>query len=195
MIEERRAVERAVDLRRHEFAGGRACAHASLAVLECGRTPILASPDRSPVWPVGTVGSITHSDGFCLAAVSTQSDVSIGVDAEAVGRVTDEVAEVTMSSSERRWIAASAHPETMATVVFTTKEALYKAQHPVTGSWLDFVDVEVSQTPDADVLRIDLIEDVPEVRRLSWPVGSCWTVIEPSPGQRLVVAAVVVRTD
>lgn len=191
-IEERRGVEHAVDSRRNDFAGGRACAHASLAVLGVHQIPIVAASDRSPVWPAQTVGSITHTEGFCVASVSLQTRVSVGIDAEAVGRVTNEVTEVTMSAEERRWIASAERPDVMATSVFAVKEALYKAQHPVTNSWLDFADVEVSQTSDPKTLRVDLVADVPLVRHLSWPIAASWTVIEPFPGCQLAVAAVVV---
>lgn len=190
--DERRSVERAVESRRGEFAGGRACAHASLAVLAVDQASIVAAADRSPVWPARAVGSITHSEGYCLAVVSAQTSVSVGIDAEGIGRVTQDVAEITMSDDERRWIASAARPEVMSTAAFAVKEALYKAQFPVTGSWLDFGDVEVSETQDAAVLRIDLVTDVTSVRHLTWPLTAHWTVIEPAPGHEMVVAAVVV---
>jgi 4'-phosphopantetheinyl transferase EntD len=191
-VEERRGIEHAVESRQNEFAGGRACAHASLVALGADEGPIVTAPDRSPVWPALTAGSISHTEGFCLAAASVQTGVSIGIDAEVVGRVTNEVVDVTMSVEERRWVAVSDRPDVMATAVFAVKEALYKAQHPVTGGWLGFTDVEVSQTANPDLLCIELVADVPSVRHLAWPLAACWTVIEPFPGRQLAVAAVVV---
>lgn len=192
--DERQMIDRAVDVRRHEFAGGRACAHASLDALEVEHGPILNRADRSPIWPRSAVGSISHSEGYCLASASRETQVSIGVDAEVVGRVTEEISRVTMSDGERGWIASTDRPDVATTAVFAVKEALYKAQHPLTGSWLDFGDVEVSPTSESTVLRAGLVGDVPAVRRLTWPLTARWTLIEPVPGIRMTVAAVVART-
>jgi 4'-phosphopantetheinyl transferase EntD len=37
--------------------------------------PIPMGRDRAPVWPEGVVGSISHSDAFCLAAVARSDRV------------------------------------------------------------------------------------------------------------------------
>lgn len=191
-VEERAAVAAAVDSRRQDFAGGRACAHASLTTLGLPDAPIPAATDRSPVWPAGAVGSITHSEGYCLAAVAHGGGVSIGLDAERVGRVTPDVADIVTSPDERRWIAAAGEPDLMATVVFAAKEALYKAQHPVTGAWLDFTDVEATPSDDTEALRLELVGAGAPVGRLGWPLAAYWTVLEPAPDVRLAVATVVV---
>lgn len=190
--EELGVIDGAVDIRRNEFAGGRACAHASLDVLGVGRGWILARSDRSPIWPIGTVGSITHTEGYCLASASLETNSSIGLDAEVIGRVTDDVAGVTMSADERSWISASERSDVTATVVFAVKEALYKAQHPLTGSWVDFGDVEVRPTEDPAVLLAHLVGDVEPVAYLPWPIAARWMLVEPIRGVELAVAAVVV---
>ena len=128
-----------------------------------------------------------------MATLSTQTDLSVGLDVEIVGAVTPDIAELTMSDTERRWVATSEHAEVMATVVFAAKEALYKAQHPLTAAWLDFTDVEVSAGMGSNEVRMGLAVDVPAVERFDWPITACWTEIEPKSDLRLVGAAVVIR--
>jgi len=153
----------------------------------------VAAPDRSPVWPTGAAGSITHSGGYCFAAIARTDSVSIGLDAEVIGHVTADVAEIVTSPNERRWIADVHEPDLMTTVLFAVKEALYKAQHPVTGAWLDFTDVEVTPRRDSTPLRLELVAHVAPVAQLGWPLTAVWTVVEPAPGLRLAVAAVVIE--
>ena len=54
-------IEGAVPKRVTEFATGRQCAREALRDLGIADVPILFGKDRCPLWPVGTVGSITHT--------------------------------------------------------------------------------------------------------------------------------------
>jgi 4'-phosphopantetheinyl transferase EntD len=136
-------VQRAIESRRREFVIGRACARAALVLLD--DRPPLAIPvgdGRAPVWPDGVVGSITHSEGFCAAAVAHGSEfAAVGIDAEGlrplpvgVSRLVVRPAELCGLPSEISWDA----------VAFSAKEAVFKAWFPLTGKWLDFLDVELS---------------------------------------------------
>jgi len=97
--------------------------------------------DRTPRWPVGTVGSISHTTGFAGAVAATTNRMrSIGIDIEAVGRVTTEIEPRIFTRRESSFLAslsASAR-DRAATVIFSAKEAFYKCQYPLTGTWLDF---------------------------------------------------------
>jgi 4'-phosphopantetheinyl transferase EntD len=183
------AVERAVLSRRAEFAAARACARASLAVLGRPDSVIPANPDRSPSWPSGIVGSISHADGYCIAVTASESSGSVGVDVEAVGRVTDDIASAVM-------LPSAADPELTRTLVFAAKEALYKAQHPLTRRWLDFHDVEVSVCEAPGLLRLELVGDVvtlPEAAALAWPMAARWLCDESVPGRPMAVVVLVAR--
>src|SRR5437763_335927 len=68
--EERACIARAVPKRRAEFATGRVCARQALERLGVAVGPLLPHPDRSPAWPPGIVGSISHTDGYCAVAVA-----------------------------------------------------------------------------------------------------------------------------
>jgi 4'-phosphopantetheinyl transferase EntD len=73
--------------RRRDFRAGRACARQALTRLGLAPAPLLRRPDRSPAWPSGAVGSISHCPGFCAAAVASAARYgALGLDVEAAGR-------------------------------------------------------------------------------------------------------------
>src|SRR5208282_5779110 len=63
--EEAAYLGRSVPKRAQEFAAGRVCARRALAELGVVDFPLRVGEDREPLWPEGTVGSITHTTGFC----------------------------------------------------------------------------------------------------------------------------------
>lgn len=74
--------------RLREFASGRAYAKQALAMLGMHNVELPLGPSRSPIWPSGVTGSITHTriDGYesCVAAAVayTNSIAAIGIDLE-----------------------------------------------------------------------------------------------------------------
>jgi len=144
--EEAALVARAVDRRRFELAAGRRCARRALGRLGIGPVAIPSAPDRSPVWPTGVVGSIAHTRGLCVAAVTLSSRVrSVGVDVEGDRRLRRRLWERIGTAAELRWLAEMPEPEAarLATVLFSAKECFYKWQYPVTRCYLGFGDVAV----------------------------------------------------
>ena len=79
--DEAAAVARAIPKRRGEFAQGRSAARAAMGLLGHPPMAIPAGSDRAPIWPKGLVGSITHTNGLCAAALS-QNAAALGIDAE-----------------------------------------------------------------------------------------------------------------
>jgi 4'-phosphopantetheinyl transferase EntD len=148
--EEQALVARAVESRRREFAQGRACARRALAALGVASTgPLLAGPDREPLWPSGVVGSITHDRELSVAVVATALRYAgLGVDVEPDEPLEPAVAERIWSDAEAASAARAAvvPPESAAKLVFSIKEAVYKCQFPLTGSYVGFggVSVELS---------------------------------------------------
>lgn len=143
--EERGLIAGAVPGRVAQFAAGRACARRALSGLggPAGQ-PILRSPDRAPIWPLGFVGSITHTDCWCAAAVARSSEVrAIGIDLERATPLRQAVLDKVCTPKEQRRLRRTADPELLAKVVFSAKEAVYKCQHTLTGKYLGFHAVEV----------------------------------------------------
>lgn len=84
---EARNLLRMTPARQHEFAIGRTCAREALVRLGVRVDLLRQRPDRTPDWPNGVVGSITHCPGFCAAAVArTTTLAGLGIDAEPVSR-------------------------------------------------------------------------------------------------------------
>jgi enterobactin synthetase component D len=132
--------------RRSEFAQGRACLHGLLE--EMGENKKVGSAeDRSPVWPDGFVGSLSHSDVWIWGCVARQSDLlSIGIDTERVASSTlrQDVQDTVATDSEWSLVRQSGlTPEEAFTLVFSAKEAFYKCWHPLVKTYFDFFDVQV----------------------------------------------------
>ena len=134
-------VANAADSRRRDFASGRFCARAALSRLGLPDVVIAREADGRPVWPDGIVGSITHTAGYAAALVARKREyLGIGVDAERVGKLTDDLIPLLFGAQEQAWLA-TLNPERRslaATSLFSAKEAYFKAWSPLTGNPLSF---------------------------------------------------------
>ncbi|HWJ34674.1 MAG TPA: 4'-phosphopantetheinyl transferase superfamily protein [Steroidobacteraceae bacterium] len=137
---------RAVPKRIQEFSAGRLCARLALAAFGIVEFALRVAQDRQPVWPVSVVGSISHTAGFCVAAVAEKNRLrAIGVDCEVVGHVGADLWASIFTPREALWVDSLPEPERpgAAALIFSAKEAFYKCQYPLTGEWLDFHDLDV----------------------------------------------------
>lgn len=148
--EERHAIAKAVLKRQREYAATRTLARSALAAFGIAPVPLLNGEDRSPRWPRGVVGSLTHTEGLCAVVVaSSERFLGLGIDAERNARVTRDLFDHVLTPRERARIEALPEAEQcrMATLVFSAKESLYKCQFPVTGRFVGFQEAEI----DVDV--------------------------------------------
>ena len=144
--------------RQADFLNGRVCAHACLDELGAGNDPVAVGDKGVPVWPAGIIGSISHCDGFCAAvAVRKQRLRSIGIDIEERGRVGHDLEPLILRDSERRMLDAVSPTDRQdwPTLIFSAKEAFYKAQFPLTGEFLDFHDASVDVGHDSFSLKLE----------------------------------------
>lgn len=148
--EEAELIARAVDKRRQEFAAGRSCARRALGALGFPAAPLLANDDRSPIWPRGAVGSITHTGapdaGWCAAAVGSATEwQGIGIDAELGRSLKPELWSRVLVASEQRLLGTLSSEDAglLATLVFCAKEAFYKCQYPTTRTFIGFQEAEI----------------------------------------------------
>lgn len=150
--EESAVVAKAVPRRRAEFAAVRDCARRALRRLGQPPAPILPGPNREPRWPAGVVGSLTHCEGCRAAAVARRSDVlALGIDAEPNEPLPEGVAEMVAVAAEARRIARLARVQPDVAwdrLLFSAKESIYKAWFPLTRTWLDFTDCELTVRSD-----------------------------------------------
>jgi enterobactin synthetase component D / holo-[acyl-carrier protein] synthase len=155
--EEAPLVANAVAKRRREFTAGRSCARRALRALGLPPGPILAGPNREPLWPAGVAGSITHCAGYCAAAVGWRDAVgSIGIDAETHGPLPRGVEEMVCTPAERQWVRSAPAGVEWGMVVFSAKESVYKAWFPLAGRWLGFEEAELTIDPDGGMFAVRL---------------------------------------
>jgi 4'-phosphopantetheinyl transferase EntD len=166
-------VARAVDKRKREFTAGRACARVALARLGIRDFPLLSNAeDRTPIWPPGIAGSISHTAGCCGVAVARIDEIrGIGYDVEESKKLDrrlladictpaeiDRLSEVAGTNSpvwsELDW----------AKVVFSAKESFYKCYYPLAQTYLGFHDAEIDLFPEESSFVARLIRpDAPDV--------------------------------
>ncbi|WP_405497783.1 4'-phosphopantetheinyl transferase [Streptomyces sp. NBC_00096] len=164
--EEAAVVAGAVDARRREFATARACARAALGLLGVPPAPLLPGPRGAPRWPDGIVGTMTHCTGYRAAAVARSSDLlSIGLDAERNEPLPNEgvLGYVTLPA-EREHLArlAADRPEICwDRLVFSAKESVYKTWFPLTHTFLDFLECEITVRPDTGTFAARLLVPAP----------------------------------
>lgn len=140
--EEMAQIARAVDKRRAEYATARVLARRALGRLGAEAAPIVNDEERCPMWPRGVVGSITHTRDYCGVALALRGGAveSLGVDVERDEAVKEALYDKICSASELERLRRLAQHElgVLVRVVFSAKEAFYKAQFPVTRQYLGF---------------------------------------------------------
>ncbi|MGI9622594.1 MAG: 4'-phosphopantetheinyl transferase family protein [Acidimicrobiales bacterium] len=164
--EERAAIGQVVSGRWWDWVMGRRCARRAVASLGIEPEPILVGERRQPLWPTPVVGAITHTDGYVAAAVALREDVmAIGVDAEPDQPLPDGVLKRVASSAEREWVDEWSHPdvENLDRLLFSAKEAIYKAWYPIARRWLGFEEAEVTIDPDRGRFEARILADGPFV--------------------------------
>ncbi|CAP56775.1 putative phosphopantetheinyl transferase PptA [Gluconacetobacter diazotrophicus PA1 5] len=142
LAQERVLAERMNSRRQQEFSAGRAVARRAVQRLGLEPLPLLKGANGAPLWQDGVVGSITHCEQYCAAAVASNSAYrGIGIDAEPNKPLPEEVRPFILHPYEVAWIAsAPASAMSWDTMIFSAKEAFYKLWSSVTGFWCDFKD-------------------------------------------------------
>lgn len=140
--EEDDAVRRAVERRVREFRAGRMAARCALEDLGVPPCAIPRRADRRPVWPQAVTGSITHAGSLAVAAVADSTAVcGLGVDLEECGRIGAPLHDKLFTPAERARYRDA--PDDWPTLLFSAKEAGYKAVNPVVGDFIGFQEAEV----------------------------------------------------
>lgn len=148
--------------RKEEFLLGRLCA--AKAFFERTTQPLYDlknNADRSPAWPAGVVGTISHNEFWVGAAVAKETDLlGIGMDFEVMGRAKLELGRH-IRSAEDLLFHPSLSDEELLTLIFSAKESLYKALYPQVKKFFGFEDAAVTEI-DLDNGRfvINLLSDL-----------------------------------
>ncbi len=140
--EEEPAIARAVEKRRREFIAGRLCAREAMAALGLPPAAIVPAKDRAPIWPAGVIGTITHTDTWCAAAIARAAEGvrALGLDVEPDEPLKPTLVRPITIPEERAWLDAQPASERglLGKLVFSAKESAYKAQYALTGCFFGF---------------------------------------------------------
>jgi 4'-phosphopantetheinyl transferase EntD len=139
---------RAVQRRRVSLALGRAAARDALAELGVEPSAIGRGPGGEPLWPNGIVGAISHSGEMAIAVIGRGIDYAgLGLDVEQLSPgLSARAARLVCTGAEREWLAGG--PDYWRTMLFSAKEAVFKALYPIEGVWLGFSDAELAWRPE-----------------------------------------------
>lgn len=140
-------LQRAIGKRQRGFIGGRLCAARALEL--AGAEPVILARETvsgAPIWPQPLLGSITHSDHLATAVViDGQGKRGIGIDSEPLLRESAcrAVVKLCCSDSERRTHLDAGSVVRAATVIWTIKEAFFKAAYRSVGRSIGFHEIIV----------------------------------------------------
>ena len=156
------SLQRSVAKRQAEYLAGRVCARAALQRLD-GRVQVPGThEDRSPIWPTGIHGSITHGKGWAAAVVAGEGDCrGLGLDQESL--LDDQRAERLMGEiltpAELERLDRSQLGLTV-TLTFSLKESLFKTLYPLTRQRFYFEHAEVLEWSTEGLARLRLLTDL-----------------------------------
>ena len=137
--EEEKHLSKAVLKRRNEFIAGRCCARAALARIGVESCALVPDENRVPKWPTGIVGSISHSGRLCCAVAAHSDNIAyLGVDIETTTRISRGVIKRVVHPLEVDFVNDD---QARGSLIFSAKEAFFKAQFPTWKAWPNFDDL------------------------------------------------------
>ena len=126
--EERQLIESWSPSRQREFVTARMCARRALDLLGVSTSGLLPDADGIPQWPEGTVGSISHCRGVAMAMAAKSVDCRLlGLDLEKTNRLSAGAIKQVLHPIEEIFVDGD---QLKASILFSLKEAFYKAQFP-----------------------------------------------------------------
>ena len=134
-------------------ASGAARMVARRLLTELGREPctLPKGPSGAPLWPEGIVGSLAHDDCVAVAALGLRRNArAVGIDVEPAAMLPSDILELVATPLERLRIADDPYAGRL---LFTAKEAVYKAVQPLDGIFLEFHDIEIDLARGKAVTR------------------------------------------
>ncbi|WKD48146.1 4'-phosphopantetheinyl transferase family protein [Microbulbifer spongiae] len=137
-------IARSVPKRQMEYFFGRMAARYALSALGIEHFQVGTGKWREPIWPEGTIGSISHNGRFAGATVLEATKFAgIGIDIESVLSEKSQLAlqDTAIFQSEIRYLKAHglmAAPGSVLSILFSAKESFFKAAFPLVKRYFDF---------------------------------------------------------
>ncbi|MGG6892429.1 MULTISPECIES: 4'-phosphopantetheinyl transferase family protein [Rhizobium] len=113
-----------------------------LLVLEGIENPVIKrSASGAPLWPAGITGSLAHDDVMAVAAVARKAGaVSLGIDVEPAEPLPADIADIVPIFGD---ILDGIDQYLALRLLFSAKEAVYKASFPLDGKVLGYEHIAV----------------------------------------------------
>ncbi len=164
--------------RKCEFLSGRILARHALAKINVPGN-VGSDNESLPLFPDGSIGSISHSKNVIAVAVSKSRDYkTIGIDIEHIGRIKDNVLNKIATPKEKT--ALESLPEKQSHIqkalLFCAKEAFFKAQFPHTRFYPHWQDIGLDFTSDGNI-NIDWVKHPSPAYPLLGNAVSCYRVL------------------
>ena len=124
---------------RRASGAARAVARRLLGLEGLEAAPIGRSAAGAPLWPPGVAGSLAHDEAMAVAAV-TRAAFSPGIDVEPAVPLPADVASLVAIAGDN---LAGVDARLAGRVLFSAKEAVYKAVYPLDGEILGYEHIRV----------------------------------------------------
>jgi enterobactin synthetase component D len=141
-------IKNAVDKRQAEFIAGRIAAREALLLAGFIQSDGEALPNvhigkhRSPQWPQGFVGSISHNQNKAMCVIGEIKNIkSIGIDIENIlsDKVINEInGQIYTTEEYELLISNGLNPNIASTLIFSAKESLFKALYSAVNNYFGF---------------------------------------------------------
>jgi 4'-phosphopantetheinyl transferase EntD len=150
---------RAVERRRLSFALGRAAARDALAELGVDDAGVGRGAAGEPLWPPGIVGAISHAGDVAVGLVGRADEyLGLGVDVEELSRgPSTRTARLVCRPNEMDWVDVESGTQRLM-MLFSAKEAVFKAVYPIERIWLGFGDAELTWRGERGMFEARLLK-------------------------------------
>jgi enterobactin synthetase component D / holo-[acyl-carrier protein] synthase len=164
---EQSLVSHSVGKRQREFATGRILARRLLGEIGLKVDAIGQRQDRTPIWPTGIIGSVSHCDDLCVVAVARDNVgiQSVGIDVEPAEPLPAEIWEEIARDEEHARLAVGEIDLAIGMRrLFSAKEAIYKCLYPLCQMMFEFQELEISFSADYTCFRTRVVTTRPGLR-------------------------------
>lgn len=159
-IFESQALGPVCEKRLRDFSRGRDCAHKALSAIRIDYAPLTISTSGAPAWPPDVVGSISHCEAYAFAAVARTSQcAALGIDVERHRALSHRAVELFATHRELEWVRRDVDRRLFwDAILFSVKEAVFKAASTLWGVRLAFKSIEVIFHPTASTFKGHIFE-------------------------------------
>lgn len=158
------AIANGVIKRQSEFLAGRICAAAAKQQLTGKwQYPEQSPASRAPIWQDSVQGSISHSQNHALCIMAkAPAWQALGIDLEFImplARAQRLAAEILTADELSAWQTLPIEQQAaQLTLIFSAKESLFKALHPICQVWFGLHDAQIEINPQG--FRCTLLKDL-----------------------------------